>query len=355
MVTMARKTTNRALESSLTERHIIPCSAPTASATTTPCLRVFSKLSTASYRFVGKHLIEPTPRNIKNVLSEPACFEHVLNVQPLTTNNFVFFSDETAGFMQKVSPLIENFQVLLCEFDAGFFSVFASFDSLAVDSLQSCQLPLSTYIESGVGNALPFVVGQEILQTNINPNFGSGWMFDFWNVNFTGKDCKPLPGMILLDSQGLDFSLRDAMQDDWQVANLGNLQSSIIEEFESALGVCDASYFAFETRKTLLPTKGVFDPMKEVVQRLMNSVRNVLQDLRVNPCKLFRNSEFYVRNKGIEVISACEKMLSVLSKKNVIDFLANLELVEKSDLLFPRGIQPVLIHPAELHRGKYYV
>jgi len=254
--------------------------------------------------------------------------------------------------MQEVRPLVSDFQVLPRNLNSGFFPVLATFDSFAVNPLQSCQFLFSVNIESWIDNRLAFVVSQECLKTNINANLSSGWVLDFWNVNITGKDSKPLPCLVTLDGHSLDLSLRYPMENDWQRTNLGHLQPFVAEKFEPALWIGDRLDFGFEARKPCFDFYAFLphlESVEEIVKRFVQPVRDILQYLGVNISNFWR-TYLDVQQKRIEIIFVgCVEFLALV-KQSIICFLTKFELIEKSDLLFPRGIQPILIHPAELHR-----
>jgi hypothetical protein len=129
------------------------------------------------------------------------------------------------------------------------------------------------------------------------------------------------------------------------------LQSFIAKKLESRLGVCDTLYPALESRKTSLDFPALlfqFEPVEEVIKCFCQPVRDVLQDLRMDLGIVFRAGCLNVQHKTIEpeFVGYPEFLIEV--KQSVIDILADRELIENLDLLFPRGIQPIFIHP-EFH------
>ena len=350
-ITMTNKTTIRASEYSLTQRHIDLCSTSTASLTATSCLGVLPEFSTASYCFVGEHLIESTPRHIEYMLGEIAV-NHTLNIQPLTCYDFEISCQGMAQFVQEISPLVSDLQMLPRNLESGFLSVPATLDTLGMYPLQSSQFPLSVEIESGIGDGLTFIVSQELLQPDINSNLGFGMrMLNNRNINLTGEHSKILTCFVSLDGQGLYLAFWQSMENDWHRANLGHLQPLIAEKLESRLRVCDALYPALESRKTSLDFSALLfelEPVEKVIKCLCQPIRDILQDLRMDLGIVFRTGGLDVKHKAIEpeFVGYPEFLIEV--KQSVIDILADRELIENPDLLFPRGIQPELIHP-EFH------
>jgi hypothetical protein len=354
-ITMANIQALRTTEISLTERHILNVeSALVASMTASSCFGVLSEFSTACDSFVGEHPIEISPRNVKYVFCEIAS-DHVLNVELFTADDSETFCEGVACFVQEVTPLVSDFQVLSRKLDTSLLPIIAALDTLTVYPLQPSKLPFSLKIESWVSDAFSFVVSQESFQPNINTYHLLIRVLDCRSIKFTGEHCEPLISFVSLDSHSLDFSFRQPVEYDWYAANLGTLQSRVGQEFESALWICNALNPALESRKSSLDFDALLSqlyPSEKVVNSFVKPVRNILQHLRMSLGIVFRSC-FHIRDKRVEVVSTRKKMLFVLSKKSVIHFLANLELIEKPDLLFSRRIQPVLIHP-EFHRGECY-
>jgi hypothetical protein len=349
---MANKTTFRAIEDSLTEWHIHNVELTiAASMTTVSCLRIFSEFSTACDCFVGEHLIESAPRNVKDMFSE-ITLNHTINVQSLATNDTVFIPQGMSELVQEICPLIEDFQVLPGNIDSGFLSIPASFDSFGMNTLQFSQFPFCVNIESRINNTLSFMVCQELLEANINSNFDIGRMLNFRDINFTGEYSEPLSSFVLFDSQCFDFTFWYPMQYDWQTANLRHFQAPIVNELETRLGICHASDSGFEPRISWLDFDSFlseFDSIKKILNGLMQPVRNILQDLAMSLGVIFGTDRFNIHHKAVEIICACKEMFFVFCKKRVPDFFTNFELIKKFDLLFLRGIQPEFIHFAEYH------
>jgi len=254
--------------------------------------------------------------------------------------------------MQEVSPLVSDFQMLPSNLNTSLFFILASFDAFAQDSLQSSKFLFSVNIESGIDYTLTFVVSQELLQTDINTYLIEIGMLDIWDINFTGEYSKPLPCFVMLDSQGFDFASWQPMKNDWHAANLGYLQPFAGQEFESRLGIGYALDCGFKTRISCLDFYALFfqlNSVEEIIKCFMKPIRKILHDLGMNLTSLFRKSDFYIRNKGVKVISAGKEMLFILSKKCIVDFLAYLERINDSFLLRSRGIQPVFEHLVNMH------
>jgi hypothetical protein len=183
------------------------------------------------------------------------------------------------------------------------------------------------------------------------------WVFNNRNINLTGEHSEPLPCFVSLDSQGLYLALGQSVENDWHGANLGHLQSFIAKKLESRLRVCDTLYPALESRETSLDFPALlfqFEPVEEVIKCFCQPVGDVLQDLRMDLGIVFRAGCLDVKHKAVQLEFVGYPEFLVEVKQCVIDILADRELIENPDLLFPRGIQPELIHPTEYHKGAEY-
>jgi len=351
-IPMANKTTFWTMESSFSQWHIVEMPTFGTPFTATSGLGVLSDLTTAYDSFVGEHLIEFTPTNIKYVLGEIA-FDHSFYVQSLAIYDSELSCHGMSDFMQKITALIGNFDMLPSQFDTSLFPVLATFSTSAVDSLQSCQFLFSSEIETWVGNAIPLIVSEEFSQANVNSNLGFGMlMCDAWNVNLTGEYSEPLVSFIALDSHSLDFAFGYPMQNDWNTANLGYAQFFIGQEFETALRVCDTANPALETRITCFDFNAFFaqfNPIEKIVKRFMQPVPHILQCLRINII-CFRNTYLKIFDNGIKIRSACGKKVFAFSKKGIIRFFAKFKLIDNFYLLLSRRIYSILKSSPELHK-----
>jgi hypothetical protein len=248
---------------------------------------------------------------------------HILDVKFLTTNNPIFFSQEMSNFMQEVTPLIGDFEMLPCEFDTGFLPITTSFGSFGEDSLQSCEFLFSMNVESGINNTLSSVVGEELFKTYINPNHFVGvGVFGFWNINLARKNSEPLSCLVLFYCQGFDFSFGNSVQDNWNTADSGNFQPSLVNEFEPCLRIGYASDSAFESGKALLPAFLFLASCEEVAESLTEPVTDILQDLGMNFLADFGIANFQIQNEAVEIILAGCPEFFVQSEKFIIDEFA---------------------------------
>jgi len=132
------------------------------------------------------------------------------------------------------------------------------------------------------------------------------------------------------------------MQDNLNVAYFRSIQLPIINKLKSRLRIGNAVNPALKARKTLLFAGFVLNSTKEVLKGFMNSIRNILQDLRVDIFKLSFENMIIVKL----VKRYLSKLIDVFGyyKKFVISFLTHLKLFKEPYLLFFRRIQAIFEH-----------
>ncbi len=342
MVTMQRRRTFRTIELPLVKRHIHDNPASTTPMTTPSSLWVMQELSTASYGFVGQHISKHSPRSIAYAFSQAMIFNHVFDIKIFTSNYPISQSEASAEFVKEVSPLVGDFEMLFSKFKSCFSPIFRAFDFSTQSSLQEFQ-PLFTFDEeSRIAYDLTSAECGKIFKPNINPNFLRGRMLDlnFWK--FTTEDSKPLPNFVLLDSQSLNFSFRNAMQYYWNVSNFAEFKPFVRQEPETSLRKGDAVYSTFETREALFFTFGVFDSAKEVLKSFTDPIRNILLRLGMN-LHVF-TSKVFVKVKSAKANLPILPSIYAQCKKLIINCLTNLKRINKFYFLLSRRILSVFIH-----------
>jgi hypothetical protein len=342
------------LKDSLTEGHLSDIeSAFATSMTTSSCFWVLSEFSTACYSLVGQHSIEPSPTCVEDVFSKIS-LNHVLDIQVFTTDYLIVSGYGMTEFVQEVSPLIKDFEMLPSQYDSGFLPIMTAFDSPRVSPLQSRQSLLSIQVESRISNTLPFIICQELFESDINTNLVIVRMLDFWKVYLTSEYDVPLSSLILLDCHRLDFAFWDAMEFDWNTSDFADSQPLIAEEFESALWVCDARYPAFESWVSCFYFDAFFShfyPVEEVVVCFAESVSNILERLRIDGRVSLWVANLHVSQEHIHIVPACHEVFFGEFEQGIMCFLEYGELLVQSIDLYPTGIDTVFKHTQFCHRG----
>jgi hypothetical protein len=350
-ITMTNKTTIQTLESPLTERHLHSGSAFGTSLTASSCLGVFNNLSTANYCFVGKHLEEISPRNIVYAFSEMMIFNHIFDSQLLDSNEGILFSEGMRKFMKEISSLVGNFEMTSSNPKPCLSPVMASFFLSAQSSLKSSKFIFRFNQESRIGDNFSIRESSEVLQANINPNLFFRRMLNFLNLNFTTKESEPLPCSVLLDSQSLNLTFRDSMQDNRDTSNLADLKSSLINEPESALRVCYAMNRTLESGKSFFLARFIFDSSEEVLKGFMNSVRDVLKSLGMEIG--FFSSESIIIIKFPQSFSSSFVSFNVQGNKLVMNILSLIKHSKDFSELPLLRIDSILIRNYLLNHREY--
>jgi len=132
------------------------------------------------------------------------------------------------------------------------------------------------------------------------------------------------------------------MQDNRHRTNLAEFEPFVRQNLKSTLGESDAINSALESRKPFLFAGLVLHSAKEVRKCFMDSIRNILLNLRMNlkkfACKLF------VVIKLPQSLARFFVSLFGNVKKLVINCLTSFERIDDFNLLFSRRINAIPIH-----------
>ena len=172
-------------------------------------------------------------------------------------------------------------------------------------------------------------------------------------VIFNGKTGVPFVCLGLLDGHGLDVSFQQSMQDDWNISDLGDLQSLMIQEFEPesrVLWICDAFVVFLETGKAnmnVFSLLSFFYTAKEMVVGFDDSICDVLQDLGVQlvePFVLILD----LLDDTVKVILGHRRasffvVVFASFQKKIIHFLSKVKLLLQTLALFACWIQSVFV------------
>ena len=345
---MANIQTIRAFEDFSTERHILNIKPAFATSMTASFgLGVFDKLSTTYYSLVGQHLNETIPRSIVYKFGIIGTVNHAFDIQILNSNNAVSQSEVSAKFMVKIRPLVSNFVVQSGYFKPCLSPVSRAFFLSAQSSLYKLESFLALDKEFRVVNTFTIAEEAEVIPAvDINANLFNRWMLNNDIRQFTAKEGKPLSSLVLLDSQGLDFASWGSMQNNRNTTNLAEFKPSLIQKLKSRLRIGYATNFALKSGITCFNLDSFFaklNPVKEVVKSLMQSVRDILQNLRMCLIIIRRAGSFNVLHERIKIkLLGCHKLF-VLAKKSVVYVFAYLKLVKKSYFLLVRRIYSIFV------------
>ena len=247
-------------------------------------------------------------------------------------------------FVEEIPALVVDSLMLFGDLKPRLLPVVAPLHFATEVALEPRQPMLALDEMSGVGYDRAIGEGRIVFQPNIYPNL-TALMLDLLGFDFTGEYRIPLAGVIPLNSQSLHLPLRGAVQYDRDVPDFGAVEPPVGRELESRLRVGDAPHTAFEAGKPLFFSTSL-DSAVEVLERLIHSVRNVLEDLGKHLWMF--TPKMLVEPKLTNTILRGFVGVDIQFKKLIIHTLAGVECLVESVLLNPARIQPILIH-SQLH------
>jgi len=307
--------------------------------------------ATSTYSLVAGHSQEVAPRGISDMFGETVIFEHPVDVQVLNGNSTIVIRYHATGLMQKIFTLVGNPLVLDCQQVNNFSTVTATFDLSRYPTLQVFQSLLGFYEMTWVLDYHSIGEGGEVFQSDIYSY--SLILEGMWGgivFNLTGEHDKPFTRFSSFDCHGLDFTFRNTMQNNRNVADFGNIQFLVGKKLKSRLWVRDALEPLFISGKTnldLLDSFLLFEPSVEIVECLGQSVRTVLQDLGMDTFEIrIRILDLldYLIQLELRKISTVG-MVDIFPdcQKEVIHLAGEVELGVQSRHLFPRRIKPIFV------------
>ena len=303
---------------------------------------------TACYSFVFEQSGELIPRSVIDVFSETMILNHSFDVQVLDSDKGISLSEGMTQLMCEVEPLIVDFQISSTESQSCFASVPASLLLSADSPMQELQSLVTSNEVTMIRNDCFVAESSEGFQTDINTNWLTSVNRNF-EIDFTAERSEPLVSSVALDGQGLNLAFGNSMELDCDASDSRAFQPSVAEKLETALRVSYALNPALESRETFFPNGLVFDSSEEVIESLACPVAHVLQDLRVNCFFDFGIASLQVPDDSSELELISDKSFLVEDEGFIVDFLADLEIVEKSGLLNIRRIDSIFECSTELH------
>src|SRR3990167_2013547 len=308
--------------------------------------------------FVGQHIDKSIPRSVSYMFCQSMGLKHIYDIQILDSNQRICFNKLKAEFVQKVSPLVSNLNMLDSQSKSGFPFVIRSFHFPTKSSIQEFQSFFSSDQVSRISYTFAIAQSSKVLQANINTNLSFRWMDDFGSINLATENSKPLTSMINFDGESFNLAFWNTVQDNRNITHLGSKKSFVGEKFISImiqfisnfnfrLWKSDAIYSALKSWKTFLFIRLIFNTPKKVLKCFMNPIRYILDNLAIN----IRRISFSNRT----IIKFIKRNLSIFpriyaqSKKFIIDSFTRLERINQSYLLLSRRIYPIPIHSLNDH------
>lgn len=346
---MTRKSTAGTVELPLSKRHLINSSTTTASLAR-PSRVDLCDTGAACYSLVLQHPYESSPRSVSNGTSQVMVFDHIGNLQVLNSDAAEMSGQSMAEFVQEVTPLVADFNVLLCQPKASLIPVMAAFLLPTESPVEQLESLLGFDQKTRIAYSFSIGQGSEVFQPNINADLLRRRMLNYWNFNFAGECGEPLPSLITLYGESFDFAFWNSVQNDWNVSYLRSMKPFVTDKFKTFLWVSDALNPALKAGETLFPTFRIFYPVEKVQHSLANPVRNILNDLGINTFG-------FSFQKLVKIVLAKRLARFLISlnaqlKKLIVNRLTTAKLFEENFLLLLGGIQAVTIHP-EFHNKRY--
>ncbi len=318
---------------------------------------ILNKLSSSTLSLVGQHVEELSPGRICDMFSKTMIFEHSVNIERFNANEAISISNGSALLMEKVHPLIGNFNMTLSNLIDCLPSIGRTFLLPAQSPLELLELSFRFDKEAWIRDCFPIAQSGKVLNAHINTDFILWmWMSSPGRFNLAGEYSEPLPSTISLNCQGLDFPSRKPMQDNRNISYLGKVKSFVGKHLEPRLWICDTLnplLKAWKTKFNPLALLLFLNPAKEMSKCFRKSISTVLKNLRVDLFEL-RIRFFNLPDDGVEFSSTMKRNLLGLVggfaslKKKIIHLTAQVKLREQSLFLFSGRVQPILIVP-QLH------
>lgn len=348
MIPINRQLTARAIENSLTERHLLPM--PAATTGLGRISWVYSYVLPASFfRFAGQFRKELRPRCITDALGQTTIMQEIVHPDVLDSDDTILVDDASRFLVSEViAPKSDTF-VNTCDLLAMFLWPLLAFFKSAGLALHLSQRFFLFPEKFGSFNSLAIREDCERLQPDINASLFTRLREALW-FDFYGKRHVPFIGSRTPDSAGLDHALNGAMILHLDVADLGQFQSTGIGDPESTLGLRKSKRIVAATAskpwisRSALPR---LKPTKIFFECEINPYRHILQDLRMHGLERRAHNRLQGRKLGVLIIIAemlaCPiKSISALLQEVVVKPAALSERLFQKARLFACWIYSIL-------------
>jgi hypothetical protein len=231
---------------------------------------------------IACHLYQLIPGGIANAFVHTTVIAvlHVFDSQVLEYDNLVVFYQPKTQFMDKIFPTILDTSMDMLNNPLVFAILACALLALGKSTLCFGEVLLFVAKKARVRDNVAIGKHGEVLQAKINSyHIGNGRKWLWFKVNH--KTSVPIAKAISLDMQLLDLAFNRSVVDDLYVTDLGEPQSVILQEFESALrkGKRLVPSFAFES--WIARIFAVLATPEKMLKGKINAGTNFLQCLRV--------------------------------------------------------------------------
>jgi len=282
----------------------------------------FDYLSSSFFRFVRKEFKEFSPACVSNTLTQMPVPYHAFNIQCFNIDGLISSYIEISYFVQKIFSLIHYFFVSLGYKDLCLASSVGTSYLAGKCSLSSSQDSFRLPEEFRVINTSSRGVNEKFLDADINPDFGYSFRDILGRHIITGEAHKPLAGRGTPDCDGFDIPLNRPGQEEFELADTGNIQ---VPSFNLPSGLLQSegiiSVFSPEPGESGLFAY-ILAPAKEGVKSTIETLQNILQDLRSN----FKLRKFLFKSRKLSLLSYTRNRFAILPVN--IDFLLKSQIIE---------------------------
>ncbi len=165
----------------------------------------------------GEDVEELPPAGIENTFRQMMILDHVGDTQVLNDNSMIAFSIAFGRLEMIVTPLAMDLQVGLGNVAGGLTPAVAALLAHSQLALLAPEHLLRRAIEAGIVNRIPFAIGQEDIQSNINANIrmvALGGAMVVLGFYLTGDTGVPVPIGSIHEIDHLGLALYRTMQFD---------------------------------------------------------------------------------------------------------------------------------------------
>lgn len=301
-----------------------------------------NQLATSVRSFVFQPGEKGTPPDIINRLGEHSACQ-TFNVQIFNDNRAVVIDEFARFFVVKISALISDVNVGALEqlhrFPATVRAALAPRNLALCDSQMLLRLSIPAWIVN-----LPSVRERgECQQANINADTfrAHGQRLRF---TLNGETRKPSSGFTL-DREGLNLSFNLTMKFDFDLADFREAEMRTLQrEAELRIGERVITGARTEARKSCLSL--ALHAPKERLERLINSMQRVLENLRIDTVQLwtrfFDLNQLRALSGEVDAFTIDAPRITPLLQSRVIEFLTRRKRTFKQSYLRLRRVYPVL-------------
>jgi hypothetical protein len=273
------QTTVWAMKDTIRQRHTLPVSTCTACLGCVGWIHLYEQPTSVSC-FVGQVLDELIPGCILNALAKTMVLDHVVDSQVLNRYDSEPIDDFSRLLMSETNSLVLDPLVDSCNSPVPLSPGSCAFGFLVSKSLDSLKLLLFLPEKHWIVDILFIGEGSEGIEPNVYANLGVGDRKCF-GFDFARKCHEPFSSAGSGDATGLDRAMHLTMQDDLDIADLGEIESVILD-LESRLWITEGVVSSSPTEPRIARFFIRLESPEECPEGKVQAHSYVLQDLAMN-------------------------------------------------------------------------